>query len=102
MDFFGSMAVLIDRPALALLPAVLLLILFAISKNRLALAAGSLWGLYCLYEYAMKYRVLCSGECNIRIDLFVIYPTLVLALLVGIASGLHSIWRHHDANNSFK
>lgn len=93
MDFFGSMAVLIDKPALALLPAGLLFVLFATSRNPLTLAAGALWGLYCLYEFAMKYRVLCSGECNIRIDLFVVYPALALALLADIASGLHFIWK---------
>lgn len=97
MDFFRSMAVLIDKPALALLPAGLLLLLFAASRNRLALAAGALWVLYCLYEYAMKYRVLCSGECNIRIDLFVVYPALLLALLAGLVSSLHSIWKRSGA-----
>ena len=97
MDFFRSMAVLIDKPAMALLPAGLLLLLFATSRNRLTLAAGALWVLYCLYEYAMKYRILCSGECNIRIDLFVVYPALVLALLAGLAAGLHSMWRRSRA-----
>ncbi len=97
MGFFGSMAVLIDNPALALLPAGLLFVLGATSRSQLALAAGALWGLYCLYEFAMKYRLLCSGECNIRIDLFVVYPALALALLAGLASCLHSIWRRSAA-----
>jgi hypothetical protein len=26
----------------------------------------------------MKWRILCSGECNIRIDLLGIYPLLLL------------------------
>jgi len=29
--------------------------------------------LYGIYEYQAE-RILCSGECNIRIDLLVIYP----------------------------
>jgi hypothetical protein len=38
-----------------------------------------MWLLYACYEYGMKMRWLCSGECNIRIDLLVIYPVLLLA-----------------------
>jgi hypothetical protein len=30
----------------------------------------------------MKRRWLCSGECNIRVDLLVIYPALLLGLVV--------------------
>jgi hypothetical protein len=97
MDFYRSMAVLIDKPALALVPAGFLLLMFATSRNRLALAAGIIWALYCLYEYAMKYRILCTGECNIRIDLFVIYPALTLVLFAGFAAGLHSMWRRSGA-----
>ena len=91
------MALFIDKPAWALMPAGLLLVMFATSRNRLSLAAGITWALYCLYEYGMKYRILCTGECNIRIDLFVIYPALVLALFAGLAAGLYSIWRRSGA-----
>jgi hypothetical protein len=35
------------------------------------------WGLYAVYEYLMHERILCSGECNIRIDLLLIYPLLL-------------------------
>ena len=39
---------------------------------------GVLWGLYALYETGMHQRWLCSGECNIRVDLLLIYPVLLL------------------------
>jgi len=32
----------------------------------------------------MQERILCSGECNIRIDLLVIYPVLAVASLIGL------------------
>ena len=48
-------------------------------------AIGGLWLLYAVYETGMHERWLCSGECNIRIDLLAIYP----ALLVGsLAAGI--------------
>jgi len=97
MDFFGLMGVLIDKPWLALIPAGLLLLLFTASRNRLALAAAGIWVLYCLYEYGMTYRLLCSGECNIRIDLLVFYPSLVLVALAGLVAALHSMWKRGGA-----
>lgn len=50
---------------------------------RSAAIAGSLWLLYGVYEYLIHARVLCSGECNIRIDLLAIYPLL---LIVSVAA----------------
>ena len=35
------------------------------------------WCLYAAYEYLMYQRVLCTGECNIRVDLLLFYPVLV-------------------------
>jgi hypothetical protein len=30
-------------------------------------------------------RVLCTGECNIRVDLLLIYPVLAVTSVVGLA-----------------
>lgn len=95
MEVLKLMSVLIDQPFLALVPAVLFFACYAASKSRMAAAAGSLWLLYCLYELAVKYRLLCSGECNIRIDLLVLYPALLLVSLaalvaIGIAASKRS------------
>jgi hypothetical protein len=32
----------------------------------------------------MKLRILCSGECNIRVDLLLLYPVLLLLTVVSI------------------
>ena len=36
------------------------------------------WLAYALYEYAMQRRWLCTGECNIRVDLLLLYPVLAI------------------------
>jgi hypothetical protein len=45
-------------------------------------AVGVVWLLYAAYEIGMQQRWLCSGECNIRLDLLVIYPALFIGLQV--------------------
>jgi hypothetical protein len=40
---------------------------------------GVVWVLYAAYETGMQQRWLCTGECNIRVDLVLIYPILLLA-----------------------
>lgn len=38
------------------------------------------------HEFGIKARVLCSGECNIRVDLLFFWPLLLLLLLLsGVA-----------------
>lgn len=72
------MSVLIEYPSLALIPAMLFLAGYRVSRKRLALAASIAWLCYSGYEYGMSRRWLCTGECNIRIDLLLLYPVLVL------------------------
>lgn len=93
MDILRTMAILIEHPLLALAPAVLFTVFFAISKSRLVLTAGLLWLAYFPYEYGMKFRILCSGECNIRIDLLVLYPVLILVSLAALGMFAVVVWR---------
>ena len=86
MGILKLMSVLIGQPLLALVPAALFFSAYAAIKSRLAFALGCLWTLYCIYELAMKYRLLCSGDCNIRIDLLAVYPGLLLASLAGLVT----------------
>ncbi len=69
MEIFRTMAVLIEHPLLALVPVLLFFFLFSISRKRFILVTTILWLAYVPYEYGMKFRILCSGECNIRLDL---------------------------------
>ena len=69
---------LIGRPYLALAPAVFFAALYYRRRRSAVLVAALAWLAYFPYEQAMKLRILCSGECNIRIDLLLLYPVLGL------------------------
>ena len=68
-QLLGAMAIFIQYPALAAGIGLVLLGLARRAHSRVAVGAGVAWLLYGLYEFAMKQHWLCSGECNIRIDL---------------------------------
>jgi hypothetical protein len=86
----GPMSGLADQPWIGLLPALVLAALFLASRRRLVLVVAVLWLLYVPYEYGMKLHILCSGECNIRIDLLAIYPVLAVATIVALVVGLRA------------
>ena len=73
------------QPWLALIPAAVFLVLYRLSARKLPAVAASAWLLYAIYEYAMQQRWLCTGECDIRIDLPLLYPVL---LLTSVAAGI--------------
>jgi hypothetical protein len=75
------LAILIEYPWLGLVPAVLFFYLHSAFKARLILVTAIAWLIYVPYEYGMKFRLLCSGECNIRVDLLLIYTVLAVASL---------------------
>ena len=76
------MAIFIAHPSLAALVGVLLLAVGRLTRHRTPVAAGVVWLLYAVYETGMKRRWLCSGECDIRVDLLLIYPVLVILLVI--------------------
>ncbi|MGE5714609.1 MAG: hypothetical protein ACM32F_12110 [Betaproteobacteria bacterium] len=88
MAFGNLLGAFIQWPWLALVPVVVFGVLYARSRDGSALAAALAWLGYLVYEYAMKLRWLCSGECNIRVDLLVLYPLLLLVSLIALWRGL--------------
>ena len=50
-------------------------------KRRSVLLVCIVLAVYAVYEFFMFKRVLCSGECNIRVDLLLIYPVLLIWLV---------------------
>lgn len=78
------MSPFVASPWLALLPAVLFSALYGLWRNRGSLVAALLWLAYCPYEYAMKLHILCSGDCNIRVDLLLLYPVLLAMSIVAL------------------
>ena len=90
---FRNMAVLIEHPLLAAVPGAVFVALFAVSRKLLVLTAAAAWLAYLPYEYAMKLRLLCSGDCNIRLDLMVLYPVLLIVSVVGVAVSARALVR---------
>lgn len=86
------MAVLIVTPWLAAIPGAVFLALYAAAKRRIVLAAAIAWFAYLPYEYAMKLRILCSGECNIRVDLLLLYPALLVLSLAAVVAAVKAVW----------
>ncbi len=84
MDIGVLLGIFIAFPFLALLPAGIFIFMFSKSKQPIVLIAAVAWLLYFLYEQAMKLQIFCSGECNIRVDLLLIYPLLFILLALAI------------------
>lgn len=77
-------AFIITQPWIAVLPALALFALWWWKRSRLVLWAGVLWLLYGIYEYLFYSGVFCPAGCNIRVDLLVIHPLLILLSLAGL------------------
>ena len=84
MDFWRVLAILIEYPILALAPAVVFGHLFHRSRVGLCLATAFAWIAYAIYEYGNSYRLFCTGECNIRVDLMFLYPVLLGLSLMSV------------------
>jgi hypothetical protein len=80
----------IQWPWLALVPAALLFALWRRSDRRVAAIAALAWAIYAPYEFAMKARWLCSGECDIRVDLLLLYPLLLVLTVTAIIAAIRT------------
>jgi len=78
------MATFIAYPLLAFAAAGAFFGAWLWRRGRSAAVAACLWALYGGYEYLIHLRILCSGECNIRVDLLLIYPLLLAFSLAGL------------------
>lgn len=96
MDIGIVLGIFIAWPFLALAPAATFAVLYVRCRRPVALVAALAWLAYFPYEQAMKLRILCSGECNIRVDLLLFYPVLALVsvlALVGFFRARHAARR---------
>ena len=93
---YGPFTLFVSHPWLALLPAAMFAALYRASRRGLVGAAAVLWLLYAFYEYAMHRRWLCSGECNIRVDLLLLCPVLWLVSLVAVIAGVIALRRRRE------
>ena len=84
--FFQTFAIFVANPSLAFVVGALFGGLFCLSYSKVIAAAAKAWCIYGVYEYLMHFRVLCTGECNIRVDLLLIYPVLALISVIALFS----------------
>lgn len=82
------LGVFVAAPWLALVPAVLFGLVYRRTRLRTVLVAGAAWLVYFLYEEGMRRRILCSGECNIRVDLLLMYPVLLAISVVAVVAAI--------------
>jgi hypothetical protein len=84
------LGIFIAFPWLALLPALAFIAIGYWSHRTAAWVAAVAWLLYSAYETAMKRRSLCSGECNIRVDLLLLYPILLVLSIAAVVSAVRA------------
>ena len=88
---------MIEPLPIALVLAVAMAIGWRSSGRKAFLVLAVMWVAYTAYEYLMYARVLCSGECNIRVDLLLIYPLLLGSTLwVVVAAVIRALRRRRD------
>ncbi len=91
----SAIGIFVVAPWLALIPAVLFGLVYRRTRSRPLLIAGAAWLTYFLYEEAMRRRILCSGECNIRVDLLLLYPVLLVVTAVAVLAARGRRGRPH-------
>jgi len=89
----GHLLNVIGLPLFAVVLGLLIVACFRLAQSRLVLITGLLWILYAVYEYLVQIRVLCSGECNIRVDLLLIYPILFIYTVTSILRTGKALWQ---------
>jgi hypothetical protein len=83
------MPFLVSAPWLALLLALAFAAAARRRGGRAGWVAAGAWALYAAYEECMYLRILCTGECNIRIDLLLLHPLLIVVSVVAMLA----LWR---------
>jgi hypothetical protein len=86
VDIGVALGVFIERPALALAPCAVLAVGYLFTRNIVILISALSWLAYFPYERAMKLRILCSGDCDIRVDLLLLYPILICLSLYSMVA----------------
>ena len=84
------MGILIEYPFLAFIIACIFAAVWRVGRNKLAAVAALAWACYTVYEYLMHLRILCTGECNIRVDLLLFYPILLVLSIAAIVQSIRN------------
>ena len=94
---FQTFAVFVSYPLAAFLPAAVFAGLYLLKRRIAVLVAALCWAGYAVLETLNWARITCSGECNIRVDLLVIYPVLWIVSIVALVQLLRRKGAHGAA-----
>jgi hypothetical protein len=75
-------------PWLALLPAIAFAFVWARGRRRSVAVAAFAWLLYTPYELGIAAGLLCGADCDIRVDLLLLYPLLAGLSLWAVVAAL--------------
>lgn len=81
-----------------LITVLICAVLWAYRRGRIVPATGASWLAYALYEIWMQQT--CTGECNIRVDLLLIYPLLLVLSLLTLFVLVRRYGRRRKADKS--
>jgi len=85
---------------IAVLVATVFLLLWRWLGSKRWLVQAVLWLAYAFYEGLMFKRVLCSGDCNIRVDLLLLYPLLLGGTLwVAVSEARRAVKRRREMSH---
>ncbi|MGH2662056.1 MAG: hypothetical protein ACRDH8_04485 [Actinomycetota bacterium] len=92
---FFAVSITVARFWVASIPFMLFLLTFLVRRDWWVFGALSVWALYGVWEALIQYQVTCDAECNIRVDLLLIFPVVIVASVIGA-------WRavQHRGNGS--
>jgi hypothetical protein len=94
---FQTFAPFIKWPAGAFIPAVAFAAAFAWDRRGVTLAPAIAWAIYAVLEMLNKAGITCRGDCNIRVDLLLIYPALWILSIAGVVGLFMGRKRRSDA-----
>ena len=86
MDIGIVLGLFIAWPILTLVPSTVFTVMYLHCRRLPILLAALAWMAYFAYEQAIKMRLICSGECNIRVDLLLFYPLLALISAMAVVA----------------
>jgi len=78
-------AFFVQYPGLCLAVGIVFLLCYRFAlRSRVMLMTGALWCIYAAYEFYMQSSFGCAPECNIRVDLAIIFPLLALSSIIAV------------------
>jgi len=78
--------------------AALLAIAWFYSRGVIVLVASVLWAIFPFYNFWILTN--CSGDCNIRIDLLLVGPILLIVSVLALVSVVRRAWRKRKVSRA--